>query len=346
MANILSYRRYALDFRVPVRTSRGSWARREGLIVRLENEEGSLGWGEAAPIPGVGDESVDRDEEVLRRLGGRLEGDQIGELPEELPCLRHALEAAAVGDSSSEEDPEFLPVAALLPAGRSALEALPGRLEAGFRTFKWKVGLESPQEELPLLDDLCSLLPEGARLRLDANGAWDRRAAERWLERCAERPVEFVEQPTRAVGSGDGSAGEQANALLRGLAEDYPVLLALDESIAGAHDLDRWLEAGWPGLYVIKPLLHGAVGQDLGRLARAGADVVFSSVLETAVGQREALRWAFAWREAPGKPRRALGFGVNPLFSDSRCNGPATGPFFYRSQFEQLAGETVWNALS
>ena len=100
----------------------------------------------------------------------------------------------------------------------------------GFRIFKWKVGVGDVAEELPLLDEVCAVLPSGAKLRLDANGAWDRRKAERWLERCADRPVEFVEQPVATDARG-------ADDLLRGLAEDFPTPIALDESIAGEGDI-------------------------------------------------------------------------------------------------------------
>ena len=109
----------------------------------------------------------------------------------------------------------------LLPAGRAALEALPDKIEAGFLAYKWKVGVGDLDEELGILDDLFAMLPAYARLRLDANGAWERRQAQRWLAHCAERPVEFVEQP---VAAGDEDT-------LLGLAREFPVTLALDESV-------------------------------------------------------------------------------------------------------------------
>src|SRR5439155_4576617 len=122
-------------------------------------------------------------------------------------------------------DRTYLPVAALVPAGRAALAEIATKAEAGFRVFKWKVGVGDAADELSLLDDICAALPGGAKLRLDANGAWDRRKAERWLERCAERPVEFLEQPVAADAKG-------ATDLLLGLASDFPTPLALDESVA------------------------------------------------------------------------------------------------------------------
>jgi O-succinylbenzoate synthase len=177
-------------------------------------------------------------------------------------------------------------------------------------------------------------LPHGAKLRLDANGAWDRRKAERWLERCAERPVEFVEQPVAADARG-------ADDLLRGLAEDWPTPIALDESLASGADIERWIGEGWRGVWVVKTSLLRDVAGALAQLEKAQAQVVFSSALETAVGAKAALQWAMAW---PGEPR-ALGFGVWPLFQDARCDGPYAAPFIRPADVARIDPEAVWNAI-
>src|SRR5471030_2857740 len=121
--------------------------------------------------------------------------------------------------------------------------------------------------------------------------------------------------------------------------------------------MERWIGAGWPGVYVVKPLLLGDMAGVLARLAAAKAKVVFSAVLETSVGAKVALRAAFAWPDEAAGPgetatakletrppgragsnrevaapaivskstaiRTALGFGVWPLFADNRFDGPA-----------------------
>ncbi len=328
------YRRYCIPFRNPVRTAHGLWSEREGLILRLEAPGGAVGWGEAAAVPGFGDETADADEEACRALGDRLDAGQA--LPEALECLRGAL-ASALDELSgvSRTASEPLWISALLPAGRAALGALPALVESGFRTFKWKVGVGDLRDELALLDDVCAGLPAVAKLRLDANGAWDRRGAERWLETCVGRPVEFVEQPVSRHRPGSED-------LLLGLAGDYPTPVALDESVAGGRDLERWVGAGWPGVFVVKPSLLGNVPAALALLEKAGSSVVFSSALETGIGARSALRAAFSWRGA----RRAAGFGVWPIFADSRFDGPRAGPFISQADAERINPEELWNALS
>lgn len=433
------FRRYRLPFRAVVRTAHGPWAEREGVVVRLDAEEGRpagdrgprVGWGEAAPIPWFGTETVDEVLEGCRSLGEWIdaEPDQVlARVPVRLGCLRSALaaglgsgegrpgsgegqgresgegqarvaqaggegvtleggkerggepgsgmagtdiggknrspssgsarsgardaaHAAAMGGHSPPPaalpaapiaPPSALGVAALLPAGRAALGHIAPKADAGFRVFKWKVGVGDLADELALLDDVCASLPAGAKLRLDANGAWDRRKAEKWLERCADRPVEFVEQPCFVAHAEGADRQRRAEDVLRGLADDYPTPIGLDESLVGDGDVERWIGAGWPGVFVVKPSLIGDIRGAMARLEKARARVVFSSALETTVGAQAALRVAFAWTGEP----RALGFGVWPLFADRRFDGPVAAPFVRREDVDKLDAEAAWNALS
>ena len=362
MRCLFDFRRYRQGFRVPLRTAHGLWAEREGVFVRLTAEDGKMGFGEAAPVPGFGMESAEAIEAACRALNGEISEETLGQLPVSLPTFQNALRGAwgyaTCGRTETVIKDDFLPAAAgsarprgrvletagpatslpvatLLPAGRAVLEVARARVDDGFRNFKWKVGAGDLADELAILDDLCAVLPAGSKLRLDANGAWDRRAAARWLERCAERPIEYVEQPIAR----DARGAEDS---LLGLASDYPTALALDESLVGEGDLERWLGAGWPGVYVIKPALFADPAPALDRLAKANASVVFSSALETAIGARAALERAFVWTGE----RRALGFGVWPLFANPAFDGPATAPFIRYSDVERLNPGAVWNALS
>ncbi|MDF9827576.1 O-succinylbenzoate synthase [Ereboglobus sp. PH5-10] len=342
-----AYRRYSLPFRTPLRTAHGLWTRREGLLARLEHEDGGVGFGECAPIPWFGTETVAEAAHACATLGSRASDERIGEIDAaRYPCLRFALGRAKLSaglsfpekhlPTAQPEASPYLPVAALLPAGRAALGKIAALAEAGFRTFKWKVGAGDMADELALLDDVCAALPAGARLRLDANGAWGRRDAERWLSRCVGYPVEFIEQPVAADAAG-------AEDLLLGLATDYPVPIALDESVVGAGDVGRWLEMDWPGIFVVKPSLLGDADGALKRLPKERT--VFSSAIETGVGAKTALNMAFEFFADTEKPR-ALGFGVWPLFEDARFDGPRAAPFVRAEELEQFKPEILWNALN
>ncbi len=329
------FRRYALPFRAPVRTAHGAWTTREGVWVRLTREDGRIGYGEAAPISWFGTETVDEIAERCAEIGAFADDERIDTFTAAAGVLRGALTMARRAmEAPLEAAVDYLPVAALLPAGRAALAEVDAKIDAGFRNFKWKVGVGDGADELALLDDLLGRFPSGAKLRLDANGAWEPRVAERWFERCAERPIEWIEQPL-------APDRREARDWLLGLANDYPTPVGLDESVSSDRDVDHWLEVGWPGVFVIKPSLLADAGAVIARLRARQARVAFSSALETAIGAQAALRLAL---HHGGKC--AVGFGVWPLFEDRHFDGPTTAPFVRKEDIDRIDAEAVWNALS
>lgn len=326
-----SYRVWRRELRVSLRTAHGPWSEREGMLVRLEAEDGRVGFGEIAPIPWFGTETLTEAEEVCRALGAKVEDRVLDAVATRFGCVRFAL--AAAREQPPVPDPAVrLAVAALLPAGRAALAALPDRLAAGFLGLKWKVGVERAEEELAVLDDLLAQLPPYVRLRLDANGAWDRRTAGRWLAVCAERPVEFVEQPVNPC---------DLDSLL-GLATDYPVTLALDESVTSLASAREWQTRGWPGLFVLKPALAGPLPELVAWAQATRPDLVISSAIETALGRAQVLRAVLAH----GLTKRALGVGIGPVFGDRRWDGPVTGALLDAAWCDSVSAEDLWNAMS
>ena len=336
----LSTKTYRLPFRQPLRTAHGLWSDREGVLVRLKDEDGRIGYGEAAPVPGFAGASLGEIESALSLLGREVAEAELAHVIAQGGALGFAL-AAAWAELEGERGlgaarvHDVLPVAGLLPAGKAAFRVAMDRAELGFRTFKWKVGVADPRDERGMLDDLLAALPSESRLRLDANGAWDRRQAEAWLDCCAERPmIDFVEQPVTA-------ADERGRDLLCGLAADYPTTLALDEALTRAEDLQTWLDLGWSGVWVVKPALMGDPVPLRALIERHQLDVVISTALETAVGARGAYALAFAL----SAKKRALGMGVWPLFPGQWANGPLAMPFVRWSDVENLNPEAVWNGV-
>ncbi len=328
---------YRLAFKQALRTAHGVWATREGFWLRLEDESGRVGFGEAAPVVGFGSDNLASVGEQLRRLGSDATEVQLATLAAAGGCVGFAV-AGALAEMAGEADaitrPDYLSVATLLPAGVDCLRAVRPRVEMGFRTFKWKVGVGDPADERGLLDDLLAELPEGSRLRLDANGAWERRQAEAWLGLCAEREmIDYVEQPLAADLRGTED-------WLMGLAGDYPTPIALDESIVGEKDLEHWVGLGWPGVYVLKPALWGDATRLIERVQKDQLDVVISTALETAIGAKAVLRTAFLL----GGQGRPLGTGVWPLFPESWANGPTATPFVRWREVETMNPPSVWES--
>ena len=309
----LSFRRYQRPFVKLLRTARGEWSLREGFIVRVEHES-MTGYGEIAPIPEFGTETLEVAEAYLQSLAasGKF-SKSVAELAER-PCCAFGISAAQANSPlASKRD---YPVAALLPAGAAAFNAVKSKVEQGYATFKWKIGVEPIVEEQAVFLRLLQLLPPGARLRLDANGGLSVAALENWLTLLKDhsQQIDYLEQPL--------PVGQEV--IMAERSESFRVPIALDESLHGSGG-SRWLEAGvWKGPLVVKPALMGDCGVLVERLQPVAGQVVFSSVFETGIGLENALNIADQLPEL----KRAIGFDTVGAFADDWMplnSGPVIG---------------------
>jgi O-succinylbenzoate synthase len=334
----LEFRAYRRKFLRPLLTAHGRWSWREGVIVRLTDANGRIGYGESAPTPGFTRETVEQDYAWLQKMAGRLSNPAIEKTPATLPCLRWALSCARAMMENRLPAPKKispLPVAALLPAGRAALDALPKYLENGYHVFKWKVGVKSPLVEAALLEKLIARLPAHALLRLDANGALNLREWKFWCGALkslgpATRAIEFFEQP-----------GMFRLDNLR-WAATAPVPVALDESVTASSARHHSSLKKWPGPLVIKPSLWSGL-DDFIRW-RVRTDLVYSSVFETSVGLHILLNLAATDARAGN---RALGLGTLDAFADDGLQLPthAPGPMLAPAKLSSADFLPLWNQL-
>jgi len=269
---------------------------REGFLLRVERA-GVVGYGEVAPLPEFGSETVAEAEAFLRELVD----DPALTVPDDLPCCAFALSAALRGGTAMRSHS----VSGLLPAGFGGLQKSSEKVAAGYRSLKWKIGVEPICEEIRLAEDLLKSLPAGVRLRLDANGSLSRTELAQWLDVLGMFPgqVDYLEQP---LACGDEAAMAESSAA-------SGVAIALDESLNGAHG-GRWLEPGvWKGPLVIKSALMGDVGALAARLQPVAGQVVLSSVFETGIGLENSLG------VVDGLPAvdRPIGFDTVDAFDDA-----------------------------
>jgi O-succinylbenzoate synthase len=327
-----SFKAYRRPFRVPVRTSRGAWAVREGILLRLETDDGRSGFGEIAPIDGFGTETFLGALAWCASVDSQPAVERLVDVPCGMPCCTAAVHAALAGleGGAPGEEGDAIPVAALLPTGPGAVEALERAASAGFSTFKVKIGAASLEAERNMVARLVDALPDGGRLRLDANGGLDLRSADRWLDLAADWPVEFIEQPL-PVGS---------DADLVRLAADHATPVALDESVRDADDIRRWRDRGWTGVFVIKPALAGDPRDLVREAVIEPGRFVFSSALETDIGLVAGLRLVFA-----AGVTRALGYGVGAFFAADDLGGGLVRPSISTSDIAALDPKETWNRL-
>lgn len=329
---------YGRNFLQPLKTAHGLWWRREGILVKVRGDSGVVAFGEVAPIPWFGTETLAMAQEFWQSKTCRwLSVDDLA-VPDALSATQFAVGTALVGLQRGHLTPP-LPLSnrelcGLLPAGKKALEDLPNLLAQGFCTLKWKVGVYSLSEELHWLEILVSRLPENCQLRLDANGGLTLDQAEQWLAQCdqitgfdtnpdvASGRIEYLEQPLPP---------ERLQAMQE-LSRRFQTKIALDESVATLTQMEMCDRQGWSGLYVIKPVIAGAPPRLQTFLAKLGQGVRFSSGFETVIGRQAALHLALdhCLQTFPRGALPALGFGTLNFFDDD---------------WDQLTAEQLWEKI-
>jgi o-succinylbenzoate synthase len=303
MSYQFTYSIYRRPFRQPLKTSHGVWKIREGIIIKLTDSLGRSHQGEIAPIEWFGSESIDRARSFCEQIGDRITTTQIHQIPDDLPACQFGLGSALTAFTATPAQMALhFNTSALLPAGEAAIDRLQTLVTQGYSTFKWKIGVLPIDREVAIWTQLMAVLPEDAKLRLDANGGLIEIAAERWLDLCSQEVrIEFIEQPL----------GVDEIAKTIELAAKYRTPIALDESVATFDRLQLIYDRGWRGIYVIKPGIAGFPWRLAEFITTHQLDVVFSSVMETAVGTAAAYQMA-----SELKILRSLGFGVADWFDD------------------------------
>ena len=319
------FRTYQRKFKRPLQTSHGIWDIREGIILKLTDENGQIGWGEIAPLSWFGSETFEQALDFCNQLSAHISEETILSISAEFPACQFGFESALLKETNSPPpaspcqggEKNLSQYSGLLPAGEAALSVLQMLWKQGFRTFKWKIGVAAIEEELTIFQQLIKAMHdladrETALLRLDANGGLNYSQAETWLKTCdnvLEIPdfsvkIEFLEQPLAVT---------QFDEMLA-LSAAYKTPIALDESVAKLDRIQECYNQGWRGIFVIKPAICGSPSQLRKFCQTHNIDAVFSSVFETQIGRQAALNLATEL----SLNSRALGFGTHDWFDDNQ----------------------------
>ena len=313
---------YALPFKEPYVTARGELRRREMVLLRVRDEDGVVGLGEAVPLALRGGVTL---VEVVRELEGFAEHESVEGLSAPARC---AVETALMdlrgwrtGKRLGEgERDETVPCNATLVAGPPDAVAAEAERWArdGFTTFKLKLGAESAKTvdmrrssrtreagDVEQVRAVRSVLGAEVRIRVDANEAWDLEAAKATLAALEPFEVELAEQPV---------AGLEAMAEL---AANTSIPLAADESVATLEEAEEAVALGACAYTGIKLSKVGGPEEAL-----AIADVLpayVTSALDGPVGIAAAAQVALSLAET-GHPERlhlAHGLATQRLFAST-----------------------------
>ncbi len=235
---------YALPFRRPYVTARGVLREREMVLLRAQDEDGVVGLGEAVPLSLRGGVNLGQ---VVRELEEWAEDQavEIEGLSAPARCAVAVTRMDLLGRRAADQgggEGEAVPCNATLVAGEP--EAVVADAEAwaadGFGTFKLKLGAESAStllqdgltrtresHDVEMVRAVREALGPEARIRVDANQAWDPETAKATLAALEPYGIELAEQP---VGTLDAMAE---------LAQATSIPLAADESVASLDEAEE-----------------------------------------------------------------------------------------------------------
>ena len=287
-----------------------------------------MGWGEAAPLPGHAEASLDDVEAELVVLAGawqRKEVSNLRQTPDDVDVAlqdlakqcaagRHASAAFGTALAALMADIAGIPLAAWLEPATSpsvavntvitggslddAVAKACAAVRDGFRTLKLKVGFvgetgglngAAQDGDFQRVQAVRSAVGPAVAIRLDANGVWTTPIeALSQLEAFEPFDIEYLEQPV--------PAGDIAS--LREVRAHSGIPIAADEALLVDGGAEQVATAEAADVWILKPTLCGGVleARRLARLAkRARAKVVVTSALESGVGRTAALHVAAAF---------------------------------------------------
>ncbi|MFC3956867.1 dipeptide epimerase [Halovivax cerinus] len=243
-----SFERVSLPLEFPFTITRGTQTAAENVIVRVEDDEGRVGIGGAAPSSHYG-ETAATVEAVLPSLLAVVEdvGDphQLGRIErrmraeiEDNPAARCSVSIALHDLVGKRLDVPLYRYWGLDPTetvtssytiGIDDTERMREKteiaLDRGHDTLKVKLGTD---RDVEIVETIRDVAPD-VRLYVDANEAWTPKEAVRTIERLAAYDLAFVEQPVPA----ENPEG------LRYVSEHSPLPIAADESLITADDVPR-----------------------------------------------------------------------------------------------------------
>lgn len=281
-----------------VTTGAGGVGDRSGLLLRVETDDGLVGFGETAPIPGVDGPgleaiAVDIDKWVSSAPGTDLDA-ALADLDTSNPLARFAIHTALIDLQSQRKGTSaatFLHSEALdsvrvnglvTEANPAAVHSRTAELVAsGMDAIKLKVGAGDPATDVTRIIAASEAGGPEVALRLDANRAWNQETAEKVLGRVGRHRIDFLEDPTYDVST------------YMAIQENTGVAIALDMPITSTPA--EMADEASVGTVVVKPAAVGGIDRIL-QLAQDRPDlrIVVSSSIDREIGLAAAVHCAAA----------------------------------------------------
>ncbi|MCB0282815.1 MAG: o-succinylbenzoate synthase [Calditrichaeota bacterium] len=290
----LNFYSYSIVLKSPLKMMGTFQNERSGFIIELIDENGLSGWGDAAPFPGLHKESLETVEQVFKNSFSALLKQKDNnyrswlqftqDLFSGTPSLCFAVQSALLMISAKLKN--VLPALFVNPQALTdiKLNALltPDNLNSfhdkivgqGFKAVKIKVGIQSIDDEINLINSLHKKCGEDIKIRLDANRNWSFKQAVFFAKSVQKSCIEYIEEPL------------ENPAMCPQFFAETGLNYAFDESL---HDGLFDATKNYHGLstLIIKPAVVGSFYKLSKILANAHMKnhrIIFSSTFESGIG--------------------------------------------------------------
>jgi L-alanine-DL-glutamate epimerase-like enolase superfamily enzyme len=263
----------SLPMKKPVIMAGEEVRRADNVLVRVETDDGCVGWGEAASAPVMTGETlesivaavhhlalvlIDRDprdiEGALRAMDGRLYGNQGAKAAIEIALYDLAAQAAQcpVHALLGRKLRDRMPLLGVVGGGDLAgdLEDAAKKKADGFTIYKIKVGVDTPEQDAARTRAICEVLGRDVLISADANQGFSREEALTYVRGVHGSGLTFFEQPLEAHDF-DGMADLAAAAA--------PIAIGADEGIHSLADIRAHNTAKAAGGVSLKAIKLGGV---------------------------------------------------------------------------------------
>ncbi|MDP3388148.1 MAG: enolase C-terminal domain-like protein, partial [Eubacteriales bacterium] len=188
------------------------------VLIKIETDEGIIGYGEAHPPVIITGETSDSVIEAIRSIGKHLEGID----PLEIPRIHHMMNVLMFGNTAAKAGIDMalydiaakhagLPLYRYLGGGNNRVDTdvtiginssdvmiseAKAIIRKGYRMIKVKIG-KSAKDDVVLIKSLRRSIDSNVKIRLDANQGYTVTEAILVMKALEAEDIELVEQPIK-----------------------------------------------------------------------------------------------------------------------------------------------------
>jgi len=279
--------RFSIPLVKPLKIKSITLTKRNGLLLKLTDDQSNYSFGEISPLPGFHSETPDQAEQQIFSLLNDLKCEYRNKpdkdfnlLPIKLktkplfPSVQFGIEMA-IWDlmSPTNQHHDKVKVNGLLSGSTDEMMASAKKLlNEGYDALKLKVGREDIDSEISFIHQLRKSFGTQFQLRLDANQEWKYDETVYFAKNVADIQIEYIEEPLKDF------------LRLEELHKQTKLPFAIDESFPELKDLPCHTKA-----LIIKPSFVGGISKTCELIyltLSMGIQPIITSAFESGLGLR------------------------------------------------------------